>query len=1029
MQIITADNVGVAVEKILDYLEDTNEARGIYFDGWEGLGASAVLRAVAERLTLPNITTPGLKFEKIICIDCSMWKSRRSMQRKIAEELEIPKAKDMLDRQDDEDDFNGIDKSSRAETKDVARAINDFLMGQRFLAIFHNGSDNETDITSLGLPLSQLYKGNKMLWTFRGRFRLSPKIQDRVQNTDVFLCAQFRNQGLQELWWDLLCEESKEVGLYTSTHGVNLNPTTVAKCWLYISKLNCIGSHIIDYDWNVHASNYWVCDGIISSGKDIQAWEVGDFLLQEMRKEWDDPGLHYLMGNADHWISATYFISDNWGVLPFSAVAQTVSSLFMAAQQLDSEEHYTFKNLEYFGMLKLDRASLFHNYNDMFQHSENLKVLKLSRCAFRFASPPFLCCCNLTFLGLDYCQNLNIFGEEEVQSWTCFRSLWVLDLHYTQWILSQKMIDHMDNLRELNVKGANPCNISHIWRWQSSIRKLRVIKPTHNHSEATAGDKDSVSFSHMEKMELLDLSGNTAMQAFPDLSRATSLKTVIVDGCVGLEDVSTGSLPASLEAFSLDGASPEGRKDAAKVSKISLRGCSRLKNLLFNRLPNLEELDLSGTAVKTLDLRTLEAPKLKRLFLLGCLRLRAVRWPDDGNPQLDELQVDTTGVHLDGSPRRHSSFPVQQVDDELFQSHIVVRDARLLRSLQLFARLMHYILLCISSTATDCSEDEGASNDNCIGQYCSSEQPINRQPDGSAAANKYNDIFDRVAEASAVPVMWPCPQMPLPPKRHGGCKVEIVSSSELQGSDNNLAQFIDVVDSLYVHDDFWRSSIPGSNLGWLKWCRVERCPRLHSVFTLGDCDQLTAFSWLETFWASHLQTAHCIWSKGSNPVHVDSFKRLQYIHLDSCPRLIHVLPLSFNLPNLETIQIVYCSNLRQVFPLNTRHPKEIVTGGSINFPKLRRIHLHELPKLQQICEVKIMSTPMLETIKIKGCWSLRHLPAVVGWREHRPMVDCEKDWWDNLEWDRREDGHHASLYDPRHPPCYKKALPRVSVLR
>lgn len=59
----------------------------VYFDGWEGLGASAVLRAVAERLTLGQITDPELRFEKIIHIDCSRWKSRREMQRKIAEKL------------------------------------------------------------------------------------------------------------------------------------------------------------------------------------------------------------------------------------------------------------------------------------------------------------------------------------------------------------------------------------------------------------------------------------------------------------------------------------------------------------------------------------------------------------------------------------------------------------------------------------------------------------------------------------------------------------------------------------------------------------------------------------------------------------------------------------------------------------------------------------------------------------------------------------------------------------------------------
>jgi len=27
-------------------------------------------------------------------------------------------------------------------------------------------------------------------------------------------------------------------------------------------------------------------------------------------------------------------------------------------------------------------------------------------------------------------------------------------------------------------------------------------------------------------------------------------------------------------------------------------------------------------------------------------------------------------------------------------------------------------------------------------------------------------------------------------------------------------------------------------------------------------------------------------------------------------------------------------------------------------------------------------------------------------------LDCEKEWWDNLEWDGEEAGHHPSHYKP-----------------
>jgi hypothetical protein len=187
---------------------------------------------------------------------------------------------------------------------------------------------------------------------------------------------------------------------------------------------------------------------------------------------------------------------------------------------------------------------------------------------------------------------------------------------------------------------------------------------------------------------------------------------------------------------------------------------------------------------------------------------------------------------------------------------------------------------------------------------------------------------------------------------------------------------------------------------------------------------------LTTFWASQLPEARYIWS-GSALFEIaeESFRALAFLHLDYCPKLIHVLPLSENmsaLPCLETLEIVCCGDLREVFPLNPeRQDKERIIG----FPKLKRIHLYELPTLQSICGSRI-SAPNLETVKTRGCWGLKRLPAVSGNTTKLPKVDCEKDWWDNLEWDGVEVNHHPSLYEPSHSRYYKKAhLPRGTILR
>ncbi|CAO2041591.1 unnamed protein product [Urochloa humidicola] len=79
-----------AIQQIIPYLEDTGSDahKAVYFDGWDGLAASAVLRAIAED------PPPSLKkkFDKILHIDCSRWKSRRALQRAIADKLGLPQS-------------------------------------------------------------------------------------------------------------------------------------------------------------------------------------------------------------------------------------------------------------------------------------------------------------------------------------------------------------------------------------------------------------------------------------------------------------------------------------------------------------------------------------------------------------------------------------------------------------------------------------------------------------------------------------------------------------------------------------------------------------------------------------------------------------------------------------------------------------------------------------------------------------------------------------------------------------------------
>lgn len=147
----------------------------------------------------------GQRFEKIIHIDCSKWESKRALQRAIAEQLELPsEVMEMFSKQDEDDDYNGLDQGSRLGIPKVQREMHRRIqdLNCRFLVIFHNGSSEEIDLASFGFPLSE-YLDNKVLWTFQGRFRLYPRIKvlealhnsTAVNKTDVFISASKPDEG------------------------------------------------------------------------------------------------------------------------------------------------------------------------------------------------------------------------------------------------------------------------------------------------------------------------------------------------------------------------------------------------------------------------------------------------------------------------------------------------------------------------------------------------------------------------------------------------------------------------------------------------------------------------------------------------------------------------------------------------------------------------------------------------------------------------------------------------------------------
>jgi hypothetical protein len=140
----------------------------MYFDGWDGFGTVAVLTSMPQVIQSMKPPPPELRFGRTICIDCSAWKSKRVMQRKIVEELILDqKVMLMFDKQDEEDDFNGVVPESRDVVRNVLAVIEQTLRESRYMMIFLNGSDDEFNLSRFGITE---YHDCLIIWTFRRGF-------------------------------------------------------------------------------------------------------------------------------------------------------------------------------------------------------------------------------------------------------------------------------------------------------------------------------------------------------------------------------------------------------------------------------------------------------------------------------------------------------------------------------------------------------------------------------------------------------------------------------------------------------------------------------------------------------------------------------------------------------------------------------------------------------------------------------------------------------------------------------------------
>uniref|UniRef100_A0A8I6W3Q0 Disease resistance protein At4g27190-like leucine-rich repeats domain-containing protein n=2 Tax=Hordeum vulgare subsp. vulgare TaxID=112509 RepID=A0A8I6W3Q0_HORVV len=412
---------------------------------------------------------------------------------------------------------------------------------------------------------------------------------------------------------------------------------------------------------------------------------------------------------------------------------------------------------------------------------------------------------------------------------------------------------------------------------------------------------------------------------------------------------------------------------APHIRHLSLRGCKKLESIEIKNLGALEELDLSGTAIKELPADIPNIPQLRRLLLLGVPSLRRFPWH-----RLDRLPAVFYLDHSSEENGNHSNqiSHVCVTDPKFFHSFRntvvdLVREGRFLQSF--------YVRVAPCITNSMHLQDEEGMLSSMLQELVKKE---------STYVDVYGSFYaDEIAMVPPVTI----------PLRRSERHMEITGKqSTLDGLRYLLITTKSITVTCASSIDYFSREIDFQEL---EECELHRCHKMTKVF-------------YETNGLKNLLNLHVCDLKSLDSLCAQyyhyTFSSLEHLHLEDCPRLEHVVPHIATLPCLKTLDILFCYNLKTIFI------SSYTEDDTYQLPCLQRIRLQELPLLQHFhTKDATITTPVWKDLHVRGCWSLRRLPLLEGLQPEIVKVNGERSWWSKLQWGSPL---HRDNYDPKLPP-------------
>lgn len=185
----------------------------------------------------------------------------------------------------------------------------------------------------------------------------------------------------------------------------------------------------------------------------------------------------------------------------------------------------------------------------------------------------------------------------------------------------------------------------------------------------------------------------------------------------------------------------------------------------------------------------------------------------------------------------------------------------------------------------------------------------------------------------------------------------------------------------------WNDRVERSRLTKLKTLVLSICHLLRNVFPLVVIQQLLEIEYLKIEDCSEIVE---LVEKSQTTRNVDLLPKLKKLILLNMPKLESICADEVSKwPALEKLEIHNCPALRNL-------------PFSKDTTKLKKLILLGMPNLDTICSNESLKWPALKKLKIHNCPALHKLPFNKDNAEKMELIQAEQQWWEALQWSNNE---------------------------